>query len=68
MSKFNAESALCLVFEDEEAGEASDDELSDEVEDDDDLLEDDSYEKIVDNHQINREIVGSSSITYGKLL
>ena len=33
ISRFNAASALSLVFDDEEAGDVSDDELPDEVED-----------------------------------
>ena len=41
MNKFNASAALCLVFDDDEAGQASYDELSDEVEiSDDDLFVD----------------------------
>ena len=50
MNKFNASAALCLVFDDDEAGQASDDELSDEVE----ISDDDLFVDNIDNDQSSK--------------
>ena len=73
MAKFNAMEALCILYDDEESGDASDDELSDLCEDHDEYLDKidgfieistfgyDNQNKLNENVVINSELHSTSS-------